>query len=358
MALNDEMFTEEEFKFGIGDAIEIKRGDKTYRTLVENQIDADTLLVYMPMEKAKPVLISKGEVLSINYVIVEQELGKYIVYAFDAIVEDRLHFENIPMMKVRALQKPRKIQRRDFFRLNIVKPLLLEKEDGEGTIEVITKDISAGGMYVISPKPMREGDKYLVYINMIPESPMVVSGTVLSSEQSFDDSSRYRVRFYFADVDKKVQRDLMKQINQLQLLELRRLKHKNSPYDDAIKGHVYDELLDRFNADSAFDTNMRYLSGLSILLFFLLVASFITSMPQVGWKIPLFGQQAVKGWDVMLLKINTLFSGLIIIISSLGLYFDRRHYGNVRKVNMLYVSFFVLSLLAMVGHLLLLTQLS
>lgn len=358
MEQHEGMLAGDEFKFGIGDAIEINRGGRTYRTLVENQIDSDTLLLYMPMEKAKPVLISKGEILNINYVIVEQELGKYVVYAFEAVVEDREYFENIPMMRVRALHRPRKIQRRDFFRLNIVKPLLLEKEDGETTIEVITKDISAGGMYVISPKPMRAGDKYIVYINIIPDSPMVVTGTVLSCEQSYEDISRHRVRFYFADLDKKVQRDLMKQINQLQLLELRRLKHKNSPYNDAIKDHVYDELLDRFNADSSFDMNMRYLSGLGFFLVFLLIASFITSLPHVGWKIPLFGQQAVRGWDVSLLKINVLFSCLIIILSGVGLYFDRSHYANVKGVNKVLLFFFIFSILAVLGHILLLMQLA
>lgn len=358
MELNEEIFSEDEFKFGIGDAVEIRRGDKTYRTLVENQIDSNTLLLYMPMEKAKPVLISKGEEIFVNYVIVQEEMGKYEVYGFDAIVEDREYFENIPMMKVRALHRPKRIQRRDFFRLNIVKPLLLEKEDGEGTIEVITKDISAGGMYVISPKMMTAGDKYIVYINMIPDNPMVVTGTVLSSEQSYEDPGRHKVRFYFADIDKKVQRDLIKQINQLQLLELRRLKHKNTPYGDSVKDHVYDELLDRYNADSAFDTNMRYLSGLGVFLVFLLVASFITATPHVGWRIPIFGQQAVRGWDVMLLKINTMLSGVIIIISSLALYFDRRHYGTLKKVNMVFVFFFIFSLLALIWHVILLTQLS
>lgn len=358
MEPREEMFSEDTFTFSVGDAVEIKRGAKIYRTLVENQLDSDTLLVYMPMEKATPVLIAKGEKLEINYIQAEQEMGKFVVFSFEAVVEDREHIQNIPMMRVRALHKPRKVQRRDFFRLNIVKPIVLEKEGGEGSIEVMTRDISAGGMFVISPKPMMQGDRYIVHLNLIEDSPMDIIGTVLSSEQSYDDSSRFKVRFIFEDIDKKNQGELIKQINQLQLLELRRLKHKTSPYDDSMDGEDYEEFLDRFNADNAFETNMRYLSGLTMFLGFFLAASFITSMPNVGWKIPLFGQQAVKGWDISLLKINTFLSALIIFVTGLGLFFDRSHYGSEKKVNFLYVFFMILAVLALAGHILLLMQLS
>lgn len=351
-------FNDEYFNFSIGDAVEIKREQKSYRTLVESQLDGSSLLLYMPMEKAKPVLIAKGEILEINYVLVESEQGKYVVYAFEAIVEDREYFENIPMMKVRALQKPKKIQRRDFFRLNIVKPLLLEKLDGEGAIEVITKDISAGGMLVVSPKHMMEGEKYLVYVNMIPEAPMVLTGTVLSSDGVPEENGRYKVRFYFSDINPKNQQDLMRQINQLQLIELKRLKQRVSPYSDAVKEHVYDELLNRFNVDSAFDVNMRYLAGLSVFLMFILVGSLITAMPSTGWYIPLFGENSVRGWNVPLLKINIFISIVIMVLSALGVFFDRNHYHNIKRVNLVQVFFLLSSVISILAHFYLIMQLS
>lgn len=334
------------FDFNIGDAIEIKRGDKKYRTIVERQISDDTILIYTPIEKGRVLLVSEKEIIEVVFVVLDSKKGKYDVYSFSSIVSGRELRDRIPMLRLQAIGNVKKIQRRDFYRLNIVKPLLIEKLEGEGSVEIITKDISAGGLMAVSPMQLKKDDEYLVYVNIFAEAPVVLSARVLSCDPYNDGVGRFLVRFFFTNIDKKVQSDMIRQINQMQVMELRRRKYYSPSYGDALKSHIDDELLDQFNVDSAFDRRLTYLSAANILLSLVIVVLFLMTRPDSHW-FPIFGSEQTSELNMNALRFNLFSSSLLFILSGIGIALERAHYQGRRSVNKLYIFFLLFAIISL-----------
>ncbi len=334
--------------FSIGDAIEITRDGRKYRTVVETQIDHEMLLIYSPIEKGHILPIRPGENLEIVYVVLEPENNKYDVYSFMAIVASREVQDSVPMLMIKRISQPKKIQRRDFYRLNIVKSILIESVQDDSTIEVITQDISAGGMQAISPKKLDVDAEYLVYMNIFADFPIVLSAKVLSSDPKDSEFTRYVNRFYFTNIDKKIQSEMIRQINHLQVLEIRRRKMSSPGYKDSIRTYLDDELLDRYNIDKQTDKRIRYLTFIDIFVALITFVLFVMAMPNTEWM-PLFGTQARSTWSQSLLKIDVFASTVLFLISSFGLVYDRMHYNNRRHVNLFFVIMLIVSIIALLG---------
>lgn len=87
-------------------------------------------------------------------------------YEFTARVIDRENKDNLPMLKIQALNTIEKIQRREFFRIDINLPIKyrvidsVDMESDEEYVETITRDISGGGLCMRLKEPI-EIDKYL-----------------------------------------------------------------------------------------------------------------------------------------------------------------------------------------------------
>lgn len=331
----------------IGDAIELKRGNKAYRTVVvDMQVSEGFITVYAPIEKGRVLLVSENERMEAVFVLLDPQKGKYDVFMFESIVTSREVQDKIPMLKLKAVTECKKIQRRDFYRLNIVKPLLIEKIEGEGSVEILTKDISAGGLMAVSPNQLKVDDDYLVYMNIFQESPIVLSSKVLSCEPYIEEKGRYLVRFYFTNIDKRVQSEMIKQINQLQSIELLRRKKSSQPYGGALRAHIDDELLDKFNIDEAFDRKLRYLLFVELSLVFIIIVLFVSASPSKGW-LPFFGGEVYTGWNVDALKFNIFVSSVLFMLSGLGLTLERSHYQGRKPIAYSLVFFLGFSLISL-----------
>ncbi len=337
-----------DINFSIGDAIELTRDDKKYRTVVEKQIDYENILIYSPIEKGHVLPIRVGEQLELVYVVLDPENNKYDVYSFMAVVVSRDVQDSIPMLMVKCLNKPKKVQRRDFYRLNIVKTVLIESLEDDSTIEVITQDVSAGGMQAVSPKRLNVGSEYLVYMNIFTDFPIVLSAKILSSDPRDSEYTRYVNRFYFTNIDKKIQSEMIRQINHLQVLEIRRRKMNATGYKNSIKTYLDDELLDRYNLDKKIDSRIRYLTFIDIFVALISFVLFVMAMPNTDWM-PLFGSKPLHSWNKSLLKLDILVSTLLFLISSFGLVYDRMHYNNRRHINVFFVIMLIVSVIALLG---------
>ncbi len=345
-----------QFNFKTGDAVEIKREGKIYRTIVENQYEDGSILMYSPIEKGRVLTIRPDEILEFMYVILDNENGKYDVYSFTGKIISRELIDGIPVLKVEPLSVAKRVQRRSFYRLSIVKPLLIERVDSDETIEIITRDISAGGMLAISPKRLEVNEEYLVYVNIFNESPLVLSGKILSCDKGKEDEYRYIVRFCFTNIDKKVQSDMIRQINQLQVMEIRRMKNSSPAYKDAIRTYLDDELLDRFNLDNIVDSRSKYLMALNIVLLLMFVVVFAMSIPKKSF-LPLLSEQKISTWNIEMLKIDFFLSLAMMLNSGLGLIYDRFHYSGRKQANLFFVVMLILSIIFLLSMVTTITRL-
>ncbi len=337
-----------DLNFKIGDAVEVTRDGKKYRTVIEKQIDDENFLVYSPIEKGHVIPVRTGEQLEFVFVILEPENNQYDVYSFMTIVVAREIQDSIPMLMLKRISPPKKVQRRDFYRLSIVKTILIENIKDDKTIEIITQDISAGGMQAISPKKLDFDSEYLVYMNIFADFPIVLSAKVLSSEPANSEFSRYVSRFYFTNIDKKIQSEMIRQINHLQVLEIRRRKINSPLYKDSIKTFLDDELLDRYNVDKQVDKRIRYITFFDIFIALITFMIFVMAMPNTEWM-PLFGTQPKSSWNATLLKLDVFVATALFLMSSFGLVYDRMHYHNRRQVNFFFVIMLIVSIISLLG---------
>ncbi len=337
-----------DINFNIGDAIEITREGKKYRTVVEEQIDESNILIYSPIEKGHILPIRVGEHLEVVFVVLDAENNKYDVHSFMSKVVSREVKDSVPILMLNIIAKPKKIQRRDFYRLNIVKTILIENIKDDTTIEVITQDVSAGGMQAISPKKLEVDDEYLVYMNIFADFPIVLSAKVLSSGPSDLNETKYVNRFFFTNIDKKVQSEMIRQINHLQVLEIRRRKMNSPLYKDSIKTYLDDELLDKYNMDRQTDKRIRYLTFFSIFTALLAFMIFVMAMPNNDWM-PLYSRGQSSEWDPTLLKVDIIVTTVLFLTSSFALVYDRMHYNNRRSINLFFVVMLLISLIALLN---------
>ncbi len=351
-----------DFNFTTGDPIEIIRLGSSigfqnrYRTMVEKQESEDTVLLYMPITKGKIVSIKTGELLKMNYVGLDTYNGKYNVYEVRVEVLDVVTYDNISMMIVKRISDVKRVQRRDFFRLNIIKPILIEPLDEELSIEVLTRDISAGGMQALSPVELIKDSEYVVYMNLIQEEPILVVGKVLECvyRNDLQSGNKFQVRFQFLNVEKEVQGDMVKQINNLQAIEIRKRRREGMTFSEHISAHIDEKLLSQYRIDSVFDAKLRLLVILDFLLFIAVLALFVLASPKQSWA-PMFGKSITETWDPGMLSLNIWVSAALLLVSIVGLALDRNHYVGRKSVNLIFV---VLSSLSLISILFLVTILS
>lgn len=138
----------------IGDKIEIDnrtimKNDSKLISQVLDIIDDKHMFVAMPIVNSVVVPIPVGEIIQIKYS--KKSIG---VFAFSARVLARKHSDHLSYMKIERLSDVKKVQRRDYFRLDIVLDVKMTVADnglGESnSFNALTKDISGGGLRIIS----------------------------------------------------------------------------------------------------------------------------------------------------------------------------------------------------------------
>ncbi|MCT4618633.1 MAG: PilZ domain-containing protein [Marinisporobacter sp.] len=151
-------------------------------------IDNYSMFIAMPIYKNVVTPIPVGETIQITYS--KKSLG---VYAFKAKVIGRKKTSDISYMKVERIGDVFKVQRREFFRLDVVlnaKIRTIELDDNEKVTLALTKDISGGGLRVISKEPLKVGSMIEVSIESEKET-FVLKGKILRCMPYKDEGSRY-----------------------------------------------------------------------------------------------------------------------------------------------------------------------
>ncbi|ACB84999.1 flagellar brake protein [Natranaerobius thermophilus] len=128
----------------IGLSIKIRVDNKDYSSRIED-MDSDYLYISTPMEKGQLVHFSQGSKISV-YIIV-----KGAVYNFEEKIKEQIK-SPVPLLKISKPDKLKKIQRRQFFRLEKKLPVKYKILDDDceselsDTKDAYALDISGGGL--------------------------------------------------------------------------------------------------------------------------------------------------------------------------------------------------------------------
>jgi len=203
--------------FRIGDKVNIKTFNKssnnTYVSQVTDISDDDIIEISFPIHKNKTIYFINGEKLLL--VIGKQEA----IFEFQAVVVEKRH-ENIPVIRLKVVSEPIRIQRRNFYRLKTIKSigyriinnLNSSEEENIRYDEGIILDISEGGLRFCTNKEMQEYDELEMIIDIGVHKGMKLKGIITRKDFNEEKSGLYEYGVRFSEINKQVRNLLMKYI--------------------------------------------------------------------------------------------------------------------------------------------------
>lgn len=200
----------------------LEKPEEHYGSRIE-EVNSDNLVIAMPMSKGYPVMLPRGD----NFVA--KLIFEGIVYQFMCtLLSKKVH--PLPLWVVSLPFDIKKVQLRSFVRIASSLPVKLKivlpetgnpVNAGEVTenpeYSLATKDISGGGIQVVSKYALKPGAK--VEVNMdIPGSGAITSmGEVVRLQQPQPDNPVFWVGIKFTDIQEKDRSKIIKYIFKKQL---------------------------------------------------------------------------------------------------------------------------------------------
>jgi c-di-GMP-binding flagellar brake protein YcgR len=147
-------------------------------TVIDIDVDNNIFYIYNPIYKNRIYTISKEKKYEFRYV--DEKTG---IYSFEGMVLKRYKEKGLYILEVQFLGNGKKIQRREFFRINVIKNLVIKQpidEEFKNSIKMmekknrikfdsekyVLKDISGGGLGFYSNKKFRMGTILIAVLNL------------------------------------------------------------------------------------------------------------------------------------------------------------------------------------------------
>lgn len=174
----------------------VEEGDKTLelKTIVEGINAEEKVLINAPFYKCNYYPIREGDLIRLN--IHKNGIG---IVDFNARVVKRIKINNFTNLVLEKLDFHKIHQRRNFYRLKIVRNVKFDKED---ILKGITKDISAGGMLCVTHGKLEIDEEVFVTLDVDSEE-LKLKGKVLESKKVEDSKYRHESRIEFLNVSEK-----------------------------------------------------------------------------------------------------------------------------------------------------------
>lgn len=340
-----------DFKFNTGDTIEIEVENNgsinKYKTLVDSSTGCDYIVAHVPIHAGKVLLLQPGKTLRLFFSKYNAGIDSYEIFRFKAQLEAREIRDGISMINIRRVGEITKVQRRDYFRLSYVKNMLVERLSDGQTLEVLTKDVSVGGMRFVSKVKLEKGENVNCMLAFEDAPIIAVTGEVINCELLPDSTLNYDVRVKLDDVSKDQRSEIIGHINRIQAEYLKRIAHEQyEEHMEAIMAPINLDRLDQYNDDVGFENKMGYFKALLALLSIVMVALFFLSRPNSAYPVSKFFNIVYqKGWSVLLLRGVIVMAVTLVLATLTGIWFNYQHYGERQKISKMFVGVIGLSLL-------------
>jgi len=201
--------------FSIGDKVNIKTLNKSNNNIYISQVtdicEDEIVEISFPIHKNKAIYFINGEKLLL--VIAKHDA----VFEFKAVVVGK-KYENIPIVRLKVLSEPTRIQRRNFYRLKIIKPIeyriINKSESSDEEIilynEGILLDISEGGLRFCTNREMEESDVLEMIVGIGINRSLKLNGIIVRKEYNADKSGMYEYGVRFSEINKQAKNLLIK----------------------------------------------------------------------------------------------------------------------------------------------------
>ncbi len=321
-----------------------------FKSLVENVTSDELLSVYAPMYKGTTYPLNVDDALKIFYSVLNRSTGKYDIYSFNAQVISRIRKDNIAMLRIKKVTEVIQVQRRDTYRLSFVKKMAITMEVGESekTIEILSKDISVGGIRGIVSQSLTVGQEIVCHLFLSDSEHYDIYGFVLSSGLVEDSRLKYEVRIQFHKVNPDILKKMVNFINKAQADMIKRLS--SSKHDQLMRQALGETTS---YPDSKREKNDCIFSWVNYAPFFLWVIFagsllvFMSGMPATEYPLQRFFNFIYRrGWNYTLLQNSLYMMFGTLVLSAISIYLNqlrlKRNYDYYRS------TYFVLTTLSIV----------
>lgn len=185
-----------------------------YTSRIEERLP-DRLVLAMPMSKGYPVLLESNREF---YGKVFTDTG---VYWFRSVYYNK-RMQPLPVWIVSLPYDIKKIQQRAFVRFDVALPasisfMLSPDQEEPTTIKTVTKDLSGGGVQVVSEMPLHLGTKLQVEVE-VPEHGLVQAvGEVIRVFRPVSDRKLFWLAVKFTDIQENARDKIIRFIFKKQL---------------------------------------------------------------------------------------------------------------------------------------------
>lgn len=342
------------FNFSTGDTFElhIKRGaeQQIFRTLIDHVVSEKQFAIYTPLAQGKVLLLAEDQRFEVVFSQLDPSTNKYDLYSFNATLKTRVNRDNVAMWIIERISDFKKKQRRDFFRLSFVKEMFIELEqEPEKKIQVLSRDISAGGLRCVVTKKIPIGTIVICHLNLVPSHPMVIRAKVVVCDLMTDSSMKYDLRVTFIGVSKALESELVTQINHVQGEYLKRVADEGvNERMEEVMAHLDLQKIKQNINDQKYDNRLGYWMALQWLMIFVLLALYGAARPVEEYPLDRFFNILIRGgWKIDNLVFNVWLSIAILVVSLTGLIADRTRYLGRKPVKLSFVIGFFISILSL-----------
>ena len=191
------------FNLNINEVFVIDYEDMIYNCSIQD-ITENELLIDIPVKDGEFLILENGERLDVRYC---SEAGRY--YEFEVKIIGREKGDNIPMYKLSLPMNVRRIQRRNYVRVPVLKTVNYKREEEESWYEATTLDISGGGMKIKAERKFKLGDELAVKIET---SSRIVEAKVQIKRCEKVNTNEYIYGLEFTDINENRRDNIIKDV--------------------------------------------------------------------------------------------------------------------------------------------------
>ncbi|SCY13506.1 flagellar brake protein [Alkaliphilus peptidifermentans] len=191
----------------VGEKIEVELTNFKNRNkhfIVSQILDIKDKKIYIsnPIRKGTPYPLLEGQ--QIKIIFYREEKG---IFSFVAEIKHKKQ-SRILIYAVEPITEPVKTQRRFFFRLDVILKVVIRNLDEDKKVECIAKDLSGGGMKVISKAGYTEGVLLECDIYLKDGEYVTTVGDVIRSIKN-PITNEYELGIKFQDISESVRNNII-----------------------------------------------------------------------------------------------------------------------------------------------------
>lgn len=214
----------------IGDNIEIFIGKKIFVFKVRDIWENKLIVSCVANCSAEEIGAGENKIVNVN---TYRPNG---IYKYDMTILSVTQENKTCILELELCSDIKKMQKREFFRLDVrisacIRIILHNEEKNKTSkYDVVTLDISGGGMKAVSKKPIPSQAVAMitVYFNKYDEKfdEINIIGRILRCEKRMNENNDYAVYIQFEKSEKEASEKIVKYIFEIQRENLRKIKGK------------------------------------------------------------------------------------------------------------------------------------